>query len=246
MTEMAISPLRRRMIEDMTVRNFVEKTQNDYIRHVKNLTAFLGRLARYGHGRGPAPLPAAPDRGRRPPADHQRCGFGPAVLLLRHGGPARCHQTADVRRRAAQDPRRVEPRGGGVRPGGGAWAEVQGCPERRLWRGPARVRGRGAQGQRRRFQAHAAQDRAGQGAHGIALRCSRRSCSSSCATGGGSPGLRSGSSPDKTRSTLSPRVSSTGPSMPPRARPRSPSGSRRTRCATASRPTCWSRTSISA
>ena len=43
MTEMAISPLRRRMIEDMTVRNFVEKTQNDSIRHVKNLTAFLGR-----------------------------------------------------------------------------------------------------------------------------------------------------------------------------------------------------------
>src|SRR4051794_35938315 len=43
MTEMAISPLRRRMIEDMTVCNFVEKTQNDYIRHVKNLTAFLGR-----------------------------------------------------------------------------------------------------------------------------------------------------------------------------------------------------------
>src|SRR5215212_1602025 len=43
MTEAALSPLRRRMIEDMTVRNFVEKTQNDYIRHVKNLTAFLGR-----------------------------------------------------------------------------------------------------------------------------------------------------------------------------------------------------------
>ena len=43
MTETAISPLRRRMIEDMTVRNFVEKTRNDYIRHVQNLTAFLGR-----------------------------------------------------------------------------------------------------------------------------------------------------------------------------------------------------------
>jgi integrase/recombinase XerD len=27
----------------MTVRNFVEKTRNDYIRHVKTLTAFLGR-----------------------------------------------------------------------------------------------------------------------------------------------------------------------------------------------------------
>jgi integrase/recombinase XerD len=43
MTETAVSPLRRRMIEDMTVRNFLEKTQKDYIRHVKNLTAFLGR-----------------------------------------------------------------------------------------------------------------------------------------------------------------------------------------------------------
>ena len=38
-----ISPLRRRMIEDMTVRKFVEKTQKDYIRHVKGLTAFIGR-----------------------------------------------------------------------------------------------------------------------------------------------------------------------------------------------------------
>jgi integrase/recombinase XerD len=43
MTGTAISPLRRRMIEDMTVRHFLEKTQKDYIRHVKSLTAFLGR-----------------------------------------------------------------------------------------------------------------------------------------------------------------------------------------------------------
>jgi site-specific recombinase XerD len=43
MTEKAISPLRQRMIEDMTVRNFVEKTQSDYIRHVKNFSTFLGR-----------------------------------------------------------------------------------------------------------------------------------------------------------------------------------------------------------
>jgi hypothetical protein len=27
----------------MTVRNFVEKTRNDYLRHVKTFTAFLGR-----------------------------------------------------------------------------------------------------------------------------------------------------------------------------------------------------------
>src|ERR1700686_5342180 len=43
MSDKPISPLRRRMIEDMTVRNFVEKTRNDYIRHVRLLTAFLGR-----------------------------------------------------------------------------------------------------------------------------------------------------------------------------------------------------------
>ncbi len=43
MSEKPISPLRRRMIEDMTVRNFVEKTRNDYIRHVRTFTAFLGR-----------------------------------------------------------------------------------------------------------------------------------------------------------------------------------------------------------
>ena len=35
MSDKPISPLRRRMIEDVTVRNFVEKTRNDYIRHVR-------------------------------------------------------------------------------------------------------------------------------------------------------------------------------------------------------------------
>jgi integrase/recombinase XerD len=43
MSERPISPLRQRLLEDMTVRNFVEKTKNDYVRHVKSLAAFLGR-----------------------------------------------------------------------------------------------------------------------------------------------------------------------------------------------------------
>ena len=43
MSDKPTSPLRQRMIEDMSVRNFVEKTRNDYIRHVRTLTAFLGR-----------------------------------------------------------------------------------------------------------------------------------------------------------------------------------------------------------
>jgi integrase/recombinase XerD len=43
MTQKAISRLRQRMIEDMTVRNFSSETQRNYIRAVKNLTQFLGK-----------------------------------------------------------------------------------------------------------------------------------------------------------------------------------------------------------
>jgi integrase/recombinase XerD len=43
MTEQAISPLRRRMIEDMAVRKFAAKTQHDYVQRVKDFAAFLGR-----------------------------------------------------------------------------------------------------------------------------------------------------------------------------------------------------------
>lgn len=38
-----VSDLRRRMIADMTIRNFSDKTQHDYIRHVEALAKFLGR-----------------------------------------------------------------------------------------------------------------------------------------------------------------------------------------------------------
>jgi site-specific recombinase XerD len=37
------SPLRQRMIEDMTARRFKEKVQKDYLRHVRNFAVFLGR-----------------------------------------------------------------------------------------------------------------------------------------------------------------------------------------------------------
>jgi len=42
MSKKPISPLRRRMIEDMSVRNFAAKTQSEYIRAVKKLADFLG------------------------------------------------------------------------------------------------------------------------------------------------------------------------------------------------------------
>ncbi len=41
MTDTRISPLRLRMIDDMTIRKMASKTQAAYIRAVKNLTVFL-------------------------------------------------------------------------------------------------------------------------------------------------------------------------------------------------------------
>jgi hypothetical protein len=43
MTEQAISPLRRRMIEDMTIRKFAQKTQHDYVQRVKDFANYLKR-----------------------------------------------------------------------------------------------------------------------------------------------------------------------------------------------------------
>ena len=43
MSEQPISDLRRRMLEDMAVRKFGEKTRRDYIRHVEAFASFLGR-----------------------------------------------------------------------------------------------------------------------------------------------------------------------------------------------------------
>lgn len=43
MPDQPISPLRQRMIEDMTIRGFTTDTQRDYLRSVRYLAAFIGR-----------------------------------------------------------------------------------------------------------------------------------------------------------------------------------------------------------
>ena len=70
MSEKPISPLRQRMIADMTVRNFVEKTRNDYIRQVKTFTAFLGR----------SPDQAIPEDLRRFQLHQTRAGVRPPSI----------------------------------------------------------------------------------------------------------------------------------------------------------------------
>ena len=69
-SEKPISPLRQRMIEDMTVRNFVEKTRNDYIRQVRTFTAFLGR----------SPDQAIPEDLRRFQLHQTRAGVRPPSI----------------------------------------------------------------------------------------------------------------------------------------------------------------------
>jgi integrase/recombinase XerD len=43
MSAKPISPLRQRLIDDMTARRFSEATRKDYVRHVRSFAAFLGR-----------------------------------------------------------------------------------------------------------------------------------------------------------------------------------------------------------
>ncbi len=82
MSEKPISPLRQRMLEDMSVRRFTPDTQREYIRAVKRLSAFLGRAPDTATAGGRAPLvPAASDRDRRAATDHQCDRDGAAVLL---------------------------------------------------------------------------------------------------------------------------------------------------------------------
>jgi integrase/recombinase XerD len=250
MTEMALSPLRRRMIEDMTVRNFVEKTRNDYIRQVKNLTAFLGR---------PPDTATAEDlrlyqlhlteAGVRSPSINAAVSalrFFFSVTLDRPDVTKLLTFVAEPRKipvvlspeevarflEAAPGPKYKAALsaayGAGLRVSEVVALKVSDVDSKRML-----LRIEQGKGRRDRLAM-------------LSPQLLRRSSLSSCGTGGGSPGPRSGCSPDRTRSTLSPRVSSIGRFTLPLTGPGSPSGSRRTRCATASQLTCWSRTSTSA
>ena len=42
----SISPLRQRMIDDMTMRRLSDKTQTSYLRHVTELSEYLGHSPR--------------------------------------------------------------------------------------------------------------------------------------------------------------------------------------------------------
>ena len=200
MTDASISPLRRRMIEDMTVRNFVPKTQSDYIRAVQNLAGFLGQSPDTASHEDLRlfQLHLTEDRvGARTINSH---GLGAAVLLRRNARSGRCGATSDVCARAAQAAAGVEPRGGCAASGGRPRHQVQGRAQRRLWCGPAGIRSRRAQGVRHRQQAHDAPGRAGQGPQGSPRDALPAAARVSARLVARARGQRLGCSPDRTRS----------------------------------------------
>jgi Phage integrase, N-terminal SAM-like domain len=88
MSQMPISPQRARMIEDMSVRKFNDKTQNDYIRHVKTFSTFLGRSPATATGEDLRQY-QVPKQGRCLTGDHQRFGRCVAVFLQGNSQPPR-------------------------------------------------------------------------------------------------------------------------------------------------------------
>ena len=138
MTDKAISPLRRRMIEDMTIRKFAPKTQHDYVQRVKHFAAFLGR----------SPDTASFEDVRRYQLHLAASGAGvptlnQSVSTLRFFfkitlGRADIVEPHPVHPRAAQAAGGPEPGGGGALSRCGAGAQIQGGIERGLWRRIAR------------------------------------------------------------------------------------------------------------
>ena len=191
MTDKAISPLRRRMIEDMTIRKLAPKTQASYIRAVRDFTVFLGR----------SPDQASAEDLRRYQLHLASSGVSvpsqnATVTALRFFfavtlGRSRGHGAHALRSRAPQAARRSEPGGGRALPGSGARPQVPGGAERGLWRGPARLRGGLAQDRRHRQHPDGHPGRAGQGPQG-SLRDALRASAGAAARlveGGAAPGL---------------------------------------------------------
>src|SRR5258708_32151707 len=166
MTEQAISPLRRRMIEDMTIRKFAEKSQNDYVQRVKDFASFLNR----------SPDTANPEDVRGFQLHLASSGAGvpkinTTISALRLFFNVTLDRP-DLSRHLStmHEPRKVpvvfKPRRGCAFSGGGTRHQIQGGVQRRLWCGAACLRGRLTEDLRYRFQTHDAARRTGQGSQG--------------------------------------------------------------------------------
>ena len=252
-----VSPLRARMIEDMTVRGFNEHTRRDYVRHVRSFAAFIGRspdtataeelrlfqLHQTQSGMQPPSINSAvsalrfffmvtldrPDLARRLTVVPYPRRI-PAVLSV---------EEVTLLLRAATAPKYkaafATAYGAGLRVSEVVALKVGDIDSERMLLRVERGKGRKSLPSRKR---------------GIVMRCCRRSCLNCCAPGGGRGGgaaccyREAGCFPAATRSSRCRPASCAAPSVPP-PRPRgSRSACRHTHCGTASPRICLNKMSI--
>ena len=168
-----VSALRKRMIEDMSVRGFSEKTRNDYVRNVRAFAAFIGR----------SPDTATAEDLRRFQLHQTQGGMQPpsvnsAVSALRFFFTVTLDRPDLARRLTIVPyPRRIPAvlsveevtlllRATTAPKYKAVFATAGACPSEGRGRRAARLGGCRAQGRRYRFQAHAAARRARQGRQG--------------------------------------------------------------------------------
>src|SRR5207302_2603577 len=245
------SALRARMIEDMNVRGFSEKTRNDYIRNVRAFAAFIGRspdtataedLRRFQHHQA--------QTGVRPPS------INSAVAALRFFFTVTLDRP-DLARRltVVREPRRLpavlsveevtlllQAAPGPKYKAAFATAYALGCAS------PRSSRSRSATSTPSACCCGSSRARAAR----TATPCCPRNCSNGYANGGARADgsvhccREAGCFPAAIRSSRYRPASSTAPFTPPPRPPGSRSGCRRIPCGTASPPTCSNRTPTSA
>jgi len=252
-----VSPLRARMIEDMTVRGFKEDTRRDYVRHVRAFAAFIGR----------SPDTATAEDLRLFQLHQTQSGMQPpsingAVSALRFFFTVTLDRPDLARRLTVVPyPRRIPavlsveevtlllrattaPKykavfatayGAGLRASEVVALKVGDIDSKRMLLRVERGKGGKSLPSRKR---------------GTAMQCYRHSCSHCCASGGGRGGgvacccREAGCFPAVTQSNRCRPASSVVPSTPPPKPRGSKSASRHTRCGTASPRICLSKMSI--
>jgi hypothetical protein len=242
-----VSPLRARMIEDMTVRGFNEHTRRDYVRHVRAFAAFIGRspdtataedlrlfqLHQTQSGMQPPSINSAVSALRlffTVSWTGRTCRAGSPSYRSR-GGYRRCsasrrwHCCCARQQRQSTGRHSPPPSGAGLRVSEVVALKVSDIDSERMLLRVERGKGRKSLPSRKR---------------GTATRCSRHSCSNCCAPGGGrgvgATGCcrEAGCFPAATRSSRCRPASSAALSVPP-PRPRgSRSACHHTHCGTVS------------
>ena len=114
MSDKPISDLRRRMIADMTIRTFSDKTQRDYIRQIEAFASFLGRSPDTATGDDIRRFQFAQvEQGAQPPKMNtrpRRCASSSPSRSAAPTSPISTHYPRKLPRVLAPDPLRSFPR----------------------------------------------------------------------------------------------------------------------------------------